>query len=144
VVSDALKLVLANDIRADRAMPGFDWRACFKDLAHIVAELGDGDLQAAVNDAVATLLAGDTGSELVKDFGVFFQTIQKPALLSHLHDDSWFARRFIAGVNPEILERADRRLRGWRCRMPCFRVPALETRWMQLLQRGASLLPIMR
>ncbi|MFN7142235.1 MAG: lipoxygenase family protein [Myxococcota bacterium] len=109
VVNRALKLALVNIARADRVSPDASWRARLADVAPLAGELLHGDLRKLVNDIVADVLAGDMGggkATSADDFAVFFQTIPVPDLARHLHDDATFARRFLAGANPEILEAA--------------------------------------
>ena len=108
VVDHALRDVLANELRTGRQAHA-DWGARWADLKRMVGELAHGQLGEVVNDAVAALLSGDLGdarAERAEDYAQFFQTTPAPALLARLHDDATFARRYLAGADPEILTAA--------------------------------------
>lgn len=107
VLDGALEAVLQNDLRADRITHdrGLGDRAA--ELWSTLGELVHGDLREASNDVMGLLLGGDADGEAktVGDYTVFFRTLPVPELARHLDDDVRFSRRWLAGSNPESLER---------------------------------------
>lgn len=105
VVDGALEVVVANDLRADRSPGGLAAR--LPEMWEAVRDLVHDGIREAVNDVAGIVLGGtmrgDAGS--AADYSAFFQTIPQPPAASQLWDEAVFSQRWLAGANPESLER---------------------------------------
>ncbi|MEZ4238030.1 MAG: lipoxygenase family protein [Myxococcota bacterium] len=106
VVDGALTAVLANERAVDRpTLAGFEARMA--ETWHAARDLVHEGLRTASNDLAAVLLGGTEHGDATSldDFRALFRTVPVPDAWAAVHDDVAFSRRWLAGSNPESLQR---------------------------------------
>lgn len=112
LMNKTVAAVVGNDLRADQALSSRDNAP--QRVAELKVALGSllsGQVAEAGNDLVAAILAGPVGgtAKSLDAFRSLFRTVPPPALADTFQDDGFFARKVLAGSDPEILERVTAR-----------------------------------
>lgn len=104
-VDKALETVVTNDIKADRGLTGLTARA--PEVWQAMRDLVRDGVREAFNDLTSLALGGTERGQAksAAEFDTFFRTIPVPSAAERLWDDRAFSRRWLAGANPESLER---------------------------------------
>lgn len=106
ILDSALEQVVRNELHTEHpSLAGLGARAA--EARAVLRDLVRGDLRTAANDATSLLLGGVARGPAasIDDYTALFRTVPKPRALRAVDDDSAFCRRWLAGSNPESIER---------------------------------------